>query len=946
MNTSNDLGKRKFSLPRLEAPTVGADGVLPHDQWNQDLRLEAPNSPDVKAGFTITLLVNGVSYGQPHTVEDKEEGDLSLKFPFFLNATDFPSGNPQVSVSLTYSAHNPETGNATSPALPFILIFDKQAPGGEPMPYIGFTPEQLEGVYPGSITDGNFVATLSPWSGMAVGDVMTPWVAASPPDDDNTASGLQAGAAVSIDKEGIGWNVSVQFPESTLLASGDVPLYFGYQLTDRLGNTSSISPVRQIPVHLQDGSGRPRKRSNTKALPRVVRTRQDPDPDLKQAVIEGLRDSDGRIKVSQLSGDVDVTIPMPGVPIDGNEAQLYINGNAVGSPTTPGTGAPDFVLKITKADFDSASDYPFTSWLVDYMYSDPVSGDGNLSELPVPVIIDRHAPGGREAIPPAIAFTEEQLAGITEDQLDPTEDGLIVHLSAWNDEDLDDQVELWLGDGPTEADGAYLTTKPDPVDGIGTGMNAVFPTADLEAVGANPVYFGYRITDWAGNVSKLSIVTPIEVYLGNVPGDLERPLIPDAAPYNPEDGTGNPAGTGLLVWDEANPETTVQIPTYTNVAAGDRIYILWNGQDVAPVTVTQQDIDDATDNGYLLEIRVPFQYIQDGNPGLNIGVSYRVHPANQSPFVTSPTQYINVNLATPGGPDPDPDPDTPEHENLKLPVALSEFAGSASNIIPPEAYASPAKVTIHRAGEDNKVIWALGDVLQVIWGPEATDNPAPITIDATNEPSDIVVPIPAAMIAANGTGSIDLYYTLTRSLDANNTVTVLSRTQPVTVQSPDEAPGGTNPLVVAEFPESRDPLTGNPNRVLRRLEGLDGTTLRVPLLDANGVVLANVAAGDFITVDFYGVKDDEDGAGHDNDPTKPMITESRIEVIDYVIRDEDLTRGYYELALPYSKTYYICRNLSVTKYKIRNAAGISKSGPDTLILFALNQSGASCTVPT
>jgi hypothetical protein len=939
MNTFTTSRPTKFALPRLEAPTVGDDGVLPHDQWNRDLRLEVPNSPDVKAGFTIAFTINGVSYGQPHTVTDAEEGNYNLKFPFFLRSTEFPTGNPQLSVPLNYNVYNPNTGGTSTPAQPFVLIFDKEPPGGTSMPYINFTPEQLQGVYPQSIVDGHFVANLSPWQGMAVGDVMTPWVSTSPPGD-NPASGLQPGSAVAIDEDGVGRSVNVRFPEGTLKANGDTPQYFGYQLKDRLGNTSSVSPARQIPVHLQNGAVRPRSVSNSKRQPKVVRNRND---DLYEGTIEDLRPLDGRIEVSRLSGDVEFTVPIPVNPVAGNEAQLFINGTAVGAPVAVDPTGTDFVLTITAADFAPAVGYPFTRWLVDYSYDDPFSGDVSLSEKPLTVLIDRHAPGGRDAIPPAIAFTEDQLAGITEDKLDPTEDGLIVHLSAWNDEDIDDQVELWLGTGPAEADGNYLTALPDPVTDIGAGMDVVFPRADLEGVGVNPVYFGYRITDWAGNVSNLSIVTAIQVFLGSAPTNLLRPLIPDAAPYNPEDGTGTPPGTGLLTWTQANPVTRVRIPNYTNVAAGDRVYILWNTQVVDPVTVTQADIDGAAANGYLLEILMPFTFVQTG---ANTPVGYRVHPASGTPPVLSPLQYIRINLTTPGGPDPDPDPDTPEHENMRLPSALSTFAGSVPNIIPPEAYASPANVTIFRQGVDNQPIWLIGDVLQVIWGPPATNNPAPITIDVANGGANIVVPIPAAMIAANGTGTIKLSYTLTRSLDANNTVTTPSPAQDVIVQAPGEAPGGPNPLQLADFPESLAPIAGNPNRFIQRAVGLRGTTLRVPLLDAQGAPLANVAAGDFISVDFYGVDDPLDGPGQDNDPTKPIIPESRITVTDYVIQATDLTRGYYEVALPYSKTYFICRNLSVTKYSIRNAAGITKNAPDTLILFALNQAGGVCSLPT
>ena len=931
------------ALAKIEAPSVGADGVLPHNQWDQDLMLEVPNNPDIQAGFFITQTTNGASYGASHQVTLAEAGNPNYRFTFFLKRSDFPSGNPQSNLTLSYTVYNAMEDTTLTPPLGYTLIFDKQPPGGSSISYINFTAEQLQGIYPDSLTGGYLLADVSPWSGMAVGDVLTPWLANAPPNDDNSESGLLHNAAITVTEDNFGSPVQIRFSRTALLALGDTDQSFGYQLKDKLGNTSVISPTRQIPVHLQARAVRPKRNASTPRQPRVVRSGEGIN--LEGGTIEDLRPLDGRIKVARLSGDVEFTIPMPSAPIDGNHAQVFINGVAIGaSEEVPATGT-EFTLKITAADFATATRYPFETWSVDYSYFDPFSGDDNLSGSPVQLIVDRHAPGGRPPRPPAIAFTEAQLNGITEDDMDPSADALIVRLSSWFDDDVDDQVQLWLGTGPLEADGVYLADLPPVVTDPSLEMDVAFPRAALEAVGSNHVYFGYRITDWAGNVSDLSIVTAIDVFLSGVPANLLAPLVPDAAPYNPADGSGTPPGSGLLVWTEANPEATVRIPIYDNVAEGDRIYVLWNNRTLSPVTVLQQDIDDEPTNSYLLEIKVPFQDVSAGAPGANIPIGYRVFPVTNTPQVDSPAQYINVNLATPGGPDPDPDPETPEHGNMRLPRALSDFPGSVDNLIPPEAYASPAHVYIRRAGEDNKPIWLIDDILQVIWGDDATNNPVPIRITANEEPADLNVVIPAAMIAANGTGTIPLYFTLTRTLSPGNDVTVRSRTQPVIVQAPGDAPGGTNPLAVATFPESIAPIAGNPNRVIQRAVGMRGTTLRVPLLDAGGTPLANVVAGDFITVDFYGVDDPLDGAGHDNDPNKPVIPNSRITVTDHVILQAEIDQGYYSLSLPYAKTYFICRNLSVTKYSIRNAAGITKNAPDTLILFALNQAGGTCSLP-
>lgn len=724
------MANQKIAGPllRLEAPTLGDDGVLPHDQWHTNLKLEVPNSDSIQENFVIRLTANSANQGEPHVVSLAEANNPDFRFEFELDSSIFPPGNPAVNVLLNYTVFNPETELTNTSPFKYILVFDKQPPGGSPLAYIGFTPEQLSGVYPEDVTEGSFVATMAPWTGMAVGDTLTPWLDTAPPDKKNATSGLLPDTAFTVTQDDVGKRVSVKFNKSAIEAFGDVPQHFAYQLKDKLGNTSDISPAREIEVHLKTSIGRRLELKNHgKTAPVVIRNMQDPD-ELFPPVIQGLRPSDGRIKITDLDLPIRVIIPMPAKPVAGNIAQLYVNGyepeNAVGPMVEPPIEDTEFTIDLPVSDFP-ADVYPYVEWQVDYRYYDPVSGDPNFSYKPIQLIFDRTAPGGIPPKPGPIAFTPDQLSGITKEDIDTVKGGLPVYLSAWNDEDLDDQVELWLGTGPTAASGNYLTTKPRPIESLGVGLEVLFPTTDLESFNTNPVYFGYRVTDWAGNISELSETTPIQLYLKNMPLNLLPPLIPDAEPYNPEDGSGTPAGTGMLVWSEAYPRTTVQIPTYTNVSVGDRIYILWNGQDVLPVTVTQGDIDGEATNGYLLQIEVPFNYIFDGSPGANIGIAYRVHPASNSPFVTSPTQYINVNLETPGR--PDPDPESPEHENLKPLSVLSDFPGSVVNFISAAAYASSAKLTVARAGVDNSVIWKIGDKLDIFWGPDHTDDPSVVS---------------------------------------------------------------------------------------------------------------------------------------------------------------------------------------------------------------------------
>lgn len=171
---TNDQQRSQGPLPIVDVPYVREDGKLPHERWDDDLRIYVPNHSRFIAGTVIRLTLNGIDYGQPHTVTPEQANKPEGRYLFELAKSDFPAGNPAVEVPINYKARNPDTGEISSSPFSFRLIFDKQAPGGDSLPYIGFTPEQLQGVYPGDIVGGNLRATLPPWSGMEVGDTLTP----------------------------------------------------------------------------------------------------------------------------------------------------------------------------------------------------------------------------------------------------------------------------------------------------------------------------------------------------------------------------------------------------------------------------------------------------------------------------------------------------------------------------------------------------------------------------------------------------------------------------------------------------------------------------------------------------------------------------------------------------------------------------------------------------
>ncbi|MBC3950973.1 hypothetical protein [Pseudomonas folii] len=926
-------------LPIVEVPFVPDDGKLPHDQWDQNLRVAVLNHPSFVAGTTIQLTLNSIGYGAPLPVAPEHVGDPSIRYTFELSKEDFPAGNPAVEVALNYKVQYPGSDDTSSSPFTYKLIFDKQPPGGDTLAYINFTPEQLAGIYPADIVDGNLRAVLSPWMGMALGDKLTPWLGSAAPDEVNIPDGLIPQAEVEIQQGGVGRPVTVLFPQSRLEALGDIPQHFGYQLKDALGNTSNIAPTREIPVHLQTpGINRPTSGNDAQPTP-LVRRRQGTT--LPQVVVTGARPRDGRLPKTMPGTRIAVTIPPPPVYRPAQTAQLLVNGfelaDAIG-PTVPIAATGDTTIYIEIADQPplTPDKEPGVVWSLDYWLADPLAGTAGPSYKPLQIIFDTYAPGGNPPTPPAISFTPEQASGITEDDMESPTGGLKVHLASWYDTDYDDQVELWLGDGPLVGDGAYILPLPPLVTNPSGGIDVVFPRAELLAFTAGEIFFGYRVTDWAGNVSNLSSTTGINVYLSGVPGNLLAPLIPEAAPYNPADGSGSPLGSGLLVWDEANPTTTITIPAYDNPAVNDRIYIKWNTQtNIPPVTVLQGDIDDAGTNGYLLKTELQFKpYVLPDPGGDNIGIWYEVHSVNGSPAVESPRQWINVDLETPGG-QPDPDPDTPEHENMQAPQLLSDFTGSVPNVISADAYTSPAKLTVFRAGAITPAqpIWRVGDKINFYWGADHTDDPAEVQVDAGNEATNIIIPIPATMISDNGPGSaIPLYYVISRELSPGNTSSAKSLITSLSVTSPNALPGGPGDLLAADLPQAVT-IPGFPFKVIQHDVGHAGTMLRVPLRS-----VVNVAKGDYVSVNFV-------GRLSQSDPTAAPIEESRIKIDDHQINADDDILGYFEVPLPYSKTYFLCEGIATTDYTIRNAAG-AKAALQQVTYFALYEPGQGCRLPT
>lgn len=540
---------------------------------------------------------------------------------------------------------------------------------------------------------------------------------------------------------------------------------------------------------------------------------------------------------------------------------------------------------------------------LDYKVHDPVAQDGQFSNLPVTVRFDQVIPGG-DLLPP-IDFTDDQLSGITVDDLD--QGVLPLKVDPYFGAEADDVVELWLG---TSTDtGAYLTptfTVTDPT----LVLSVSITEAALKVDPDGPKYFGYRVTDWAGNRSELSNLVRVEVFLG-LP-TLTAPVVPEHA-------------DGLITFNDAADGVDVVIPPITGAAAGDLIYVLWGTATHAPYPLPNPV---PTPPNPAATIPVPYDIVKQAGSGLARPVRYRWQRTGFPP-VESPSIGINVDLRTPGG-DPDPDPTKPELENIKAPEV--RCGNSPVNTIRPEDYGKAATATLFRAGENNNVIWAIDDVIQMHWGTVSAPEMPAIPVTRTNEPANISAPVPFDdVIEAVGVGTVPVWFTLTRLLDGTNTVTVKSKIQNVSVVSSNNLPGDGNTLIAGRFPDA------NNSNVITRAVALAGTTFRISLKDVSNIELAKNPK---VSYDFVGVAsvDEPDYGG------EAPIEESRVKADDVPITQTDLAREYVEVPLTYNgQLRFICRNGAILDYSLKNDSGRTP-GLQQFVRVAANLGGGGCPV--
>ncbi|WP_285401711.1 hypothetical protein [Luteibacter sp. ME-Dv--P-043b] len=532
---------------------------------------------------------------------------------------------------------------------------------------------------------------------------------------------------------------------------------------------------------------------------------------------------DNLLRASTKNEVIVVTAPLPLNADAGDTVQVSLNGTLVGTPLDVEAFLDDEIMRISISAKDRAT-VPEGVVRINYQIAF-VSGSGGVEPGPdgQTYITDYTAPG----LPflGQLVFSDEVVKnGVTPAALSRDADGneyLAARVPSYRDLAPGDIV-VGLVDSRSEV--------LDPINVGGTDIELRFMRSFIEEQADGSMAFSYSVSDRAGNNSLPSRPVILEVLLEGAISDLEAPRVPA---YDDD-----PLGEQIIDEEDARAAggVTVEIPANTGILVGDTVLLHWGSQEIGPVRVS------STGNDPVVTIGVPYAALlaewgaksagQDAAATVDVG--YDVLRGNLVAGSAQTPAVVEVNLYQAGG--VDPDPETPENESLEAPTLTS--AGGSDNEIPPEDAEKNATITIPWLQADGETpVFLIGDIVTPVYG--TYDVPS-LTIEA--EPAeDLTISLPVVLIIAVGSGAIDLYYRVERTLAGGGSNTSRSPITVVTVHGADELPGGGS-LPAGTMPEAVGTAPAQPDRLLiGKVEAKDGSDFVIP-------AYVNQRADDTVTV--------------------------------------------------------------------------------------------------
>ncbi|WP_191833242.1 hypothetical protein [Pseudomonas fluorescens] len=499
-----------------------------------------------------------------------------------------------------------------------------------------------------------------------------------------------------------------------------------------------------------------------------------------------------------------------------DEVQLLIDGVLVGPAVAIGNTPPGTAFTIDLAASDRVESLLPRQISYRFFFF-PGAGEDDGPSVPFRVDLTE---AGRPFLAPLTVDQAIVDEGLTDEQLEGPDGAQFMKslVASYNDAELGDTIQGFINNKP--APNSFTTvTNPD----FNQDVELRFTRDDIEAVGDGTLEFSYQITDRAGNVSAMSRLLTLSVLLEGQLTDLLPPVVP----ANDNDGIINEA--------EARGPADVIIPGNARLQPGDTVMVDWGGVRFTEVAIPVAGVTVQAPYAALYDTWRAAVVTKPEDPPVNaiadIDVSYIII-RNGLAAGRSPVTPVRINLFQAGG---DPDPETPVHPNLKEAVLTS--ASGQENVIPIEDFDQPATITVPWFSRTNPTtaVFLLGDRLNLKYG---ATNLAQYTISATDvgNQTNLVRPLLAAEIAAEGSGTKVLQYTITRAVAGGIENTSLAPPQNVEVRGSDQLPGNGKLKDGRFFPLNRFNAIG-PEQIR------DGVTFETPHY-------VNKAIGDEITINI------------------------------------------------------------------------------------------------
>jgi len=550
----------------------------------------------------------------------------------------------------------------------------------------GVTPEYL-------LLNQDKVQVKVPYADGEVDDVIIYFLDVND-DDDEEVGRRTLGAA------DIGNDIFVDYSGEAFRASGDGARKLRYQISDRAGNVTLPADYVTVAVRLDeepvDIVAPPRFRPED-----VVNT----DGGLITLEPDVIHAGDGVDVLIDLwqnlppPGATDTIMLLWGDGHDGSTSPEMVDSLDLMGPINPGD-AP-FVLRVPDKYLHPDGNYQLLYRLIIWTgeYSD---------SRRIPVVVDTTAPWGAEVPPkPIVADGAE----VNDEYLEQHPEGLVWRLPAYADLQPGDQVMWWwLNALPSED----LPPPNGVADVSEFPLDLHVPKEVIERVGDGGCYLAYVLRDKATNLSQLSRPTKVAVALGDLPGALPPPEVPQA-----EKGW-------IDLHDVHDGGIYVSIADIPNWKATDRIWLSWANFTMQPEQIGNRP--------FPLLIRVPDVAIRDqyeaaGTPGaVTTTISYRILRGD---VVFGPaTNTVDVDLSVAG-------PDLPEWPDTINPaLGQPEVMGKTSqqlNILTRDDNGQDATLTFTMytpalAGEEVRVYW--GTELAVTYEVTGTETAGePVTVE-------------------------------------------------------------------------------------------------------------------------------------------------------------------------------------------------------------------------